>query len=152
MVPCVAEAPRLAAQVRTKQMATPVQTVCKLCSEPQGITHSLAAHWLAPKQEGGLPNLIAGRSNHIDVYSILHEERDDAESQQGHWPSYTLMLEHTEALHGQVQALACLSARRANQRDSVVAVFDEVRGPACTIGPRRLRACCCEQPQMLWCD
>jgi hypothetical protein len=105
-----------------------VQTLCKICSDPQGITHSVAAYWLAPKQDADFPNIVAVRTNVLDVYSILHSNgKHAANGKESHCPSHTLQLEHTQALQGQVQAIACLNSRRAGHRDSIVLVFDAVR-------------------------
>ena len=108
-----------------------VQTLCKVCSEPQGITHAVSAFWTTAKQDGALPDLIAIRTTVLDVYSVL---RHGSEEQHAvHRPSHTLQLEASHTLHGEVRAMVCLSSRRAGHRDSVVLTFDAVRpsSPLC---------------------
>jgi hypothetical protein len=105
-----------------------VQTLCKTCSEPQGITHSVSAFWLAPKQDSAHADLIVIRTNVLDVYTVLKRSTSEAQPQhEGHCPSHTLLLEHSQELHGEVQAITCLTSRRAGHRDSIVLAFDAVR-------------------------
>jgi hypothetical protein len=111
-----------------------VNTLCKACCEPQGITHSVAAFWTASKQDKKLPDLIAVRTTILDVYTV-HHHSDPQAQQHGHRPSLTLQMECSQTLHGEVQSMACLSARRSGQRDSVVLAFDAVRvqpTPSCS--------------------
>jgi hypothetical protein len=104
-----------------------VQTLCKTSSPPQGVTHSVSAFWLAPKQDSEFPNLILIRTTVLEVYSLFHHGRKKAQvPSEGHQPSHTLQLEYTKTLHGEVQALACLASRRTGQRDSIVLAFDMV--------------------------
>jgi hypothetical protein len=103
-----------------------VNTLCKARCEPQGITHSVAAFWTASKQDKKLPDLIAVRTTILDVYTV-HRHFDSETNQHGHRPSHTLQLECSQPLHGEVQSMACLSARRPGQRDSLVLAFDAVR-------------------------
>lgn len=102
-----------------------VQTLCKVCAEPQGITHALSAFWTAAKQDGALPDLITVRTTVLDVYTVLRHGSE--EQQASHRPSHTLQLEASHTLHGEVRTMVCLSSRRAGHRDSLVLVFDAVR-------------------------
>jgi hypothetical protein len=105
-----------------------VQTLCKVSSEPHGVTHCVSAYWLAPKQDSDFPDLIVVRSNVLVVYSVLHSGSKKAVSGGGgHCPSHTLQIEYTTVLHGEVHALACLASRRGGHRDSLVIAFDAVR-------------------------
>ena len=109
------------------------QTLCKVCSEPQGVTHSEAAFWTAAKQDGALPNLIVVRTTVLDVYNVSRHDgsaSQQADSETAHKPAHTLQLEATFTLHGEVRALCCLASRRAGHRDSLVLAFDGVRLPS----------------------
>lgn len=117
-----------------------VQTLCRTVAPPQGITHCVSAYWLAPKQACQHPNLIVIRTSVLEVYSVHHHPPGaDAERTDSHTPQHTLLLEHTEVLHGEVLAAACLPARRAGHRDSVVFAFDAVRSLCLLFS---LRTCC----------
>jgi hypothetical protein len=104
-----------------------VNTLCKACCEPQGITHSVAAFWTASKQDRKLPDLIACRTTILDVYTVREHGDGTQTPQHGYKPSHSLQLECSLPLHGEVQSMACLSARRPGQRDSLVLVLDAVR-------------------------
>lgn len=110
-----------------------VKSLCKVDCAPQGVTQSVAAHWLHSREEGRFPNLIAVRTTEFSVYSVrvhtLHDSTSVAAGdQEGKRPaSHTLELEYSTHLHGEVQAMACLPARRHTFRDSIILMFESVR-------------------------
>lgn len=109
-----------------------VKSVCKVDCAPQGVTHSVAAHWLHSRKEGRFPNLIVVRTTEFSVYSVkIHTPNDltspaagDREDKRP--ASHTLELEYSTHLNGEVQAMACLPARRHTFRDSVILMFESV--------------------------
>ena len=106
-----------------------VQTLCKTAAPPQGITHCVSAFWLQPKQSTPFPNLIVIRTTDLDVYSVHHHPK--AERTDGHTPEHTLLLEHTETLHGEALAIASLPSLRSGHCDSIVLAFAGVCFAAC---------------------
>ena len=112
-----------------------VKSLCKVQCSPQGVTQSVAAHWLHSRKEGRFPNLIVVRTTEFSVYCVkIHATDDkaslDADDQEAKRPaSHTLELEYSTHLHGEVLAMACLPARRHTFRDSIILMFESVRRP-----------------------
>jgi hypothetical protein len=110
-----------------------VKSICKVECAPQGVTQSVAAHWLHSRKEGRFPNLIVVRTTELSVYSVRTHKADDSQplpagDRQDKRPAmHTLELEYSTNLNGEVLAIACLPARRHTFRDSVVLMFASVR-------------------------
>jgi hypothetical protein len=109
-----------------------VLTVCKTTGQPQGITHCASAFWLAPSKGSQHANLVVARTTLLEVYSVLHHPGSapgaaDAGPDAQHVPTHTLLLEYSQTLNGEVQAMATLPSRRPHLRDAIILAFDHVR-------------------------
>lgn len=107
-----------------------VHSICTVQSSGQGVSHSVAAHWLQPRKEGRFPNLIIIRTTELVVYSVQKHAASPSSSKDAsdasHVPRHTLELEFSQEMFGEVMSMACLPARRQNYRDSIVLAFDSV--------------------------
>jgi hypothetical protein len=106
-----------------------VKSICKVSTDPQGVTHSVSAYWLQPKREGQFPNLIVVQTTELLVYSVKKHvsATSDGDAAREGLSGHTLELEYRTHLHGEVLAITCLRARRHNYRDSLIMVFESVR-------------------------